>query len=336
MSSRADDQIAAQGRLSASEVFARLDSDRAKDVFLLGRPEPAPAHATRTPAPRTWLIGVVSTIPDLSQSPHPFFGPVMAGIKTELFESRCDMLAPAHAPTSPEGPDPFAFERCVKHGTDGLIVMGFGSDHPDYALALETGLPSVFVDFDAIGDRVGYVTSGNLEAAARLVLHLHWLGRTRIATIADAFRTRPGTDRLLGYRSGVARLGLELPDDYIAEGDFYHHSGREQMKKLLELPEPPDAVIASSDMNAVGVILAIEEAGLKVPDDIAVVGFDDAPFAALLRPALTTVRLHPFELGAEAARGLLRMLDDPSAPPPAVRMPTELVVRESCGIELPS
>jgi LacI family transcriptional regulator len=330
-----DDRYPGRDRLSASEVFAGLDRERAPDAYLLDHSDWASGSAVPRPAGSgAWLIAVISTIPDLPQSPHPFFGRVLAGVKTALHRKHCDLLAPAHAPASLEEADPLAFERSVEHGADGLIVMAVRSDYPDYELALETGLPTVFVDFDAVGDRVGNVMSSNLEAAAGAVVHLHRLGRRRIATIADVSSTRPGTDRLLGYRSGLARLGLEPRNDYIAGGDFYHHSGYEQMKKLLDLSEPPDAVVASSDMNAVGAILAIEEAGLRVPEDIAVVGFDDAPFAELLRPALTTVNLRPFVTGITAVSGLLTMLDDPDAPPPAVRVPTELVVRESCGAEM--
>src|SRR5450759_2815323 len=103
--------------------------------------------------------------------------------------------------------------------------------------------------------------------------------------------TRPAIDRLLGYRSELDRLGLEQRPEYVVESDFTPASGYEQMKRLLALPEPPDAVAAVSDLTAVGAIVAIEEIGLRVPEDIAVVGFGDSPFAPVMRPALTTV--HP-------------------------------------------
>jgi LacI family transcriptional regulator len=103
---------------------------------------------------------------------------------------------------------------------------------------------------------------------------------------------------------------------------------------LLALSKPPDAIAAASDMCAIGAVLAIEEAGLSVPEDIAVTGCDDAPFAQLLRPPLTTVRQDAFGLGRAAADGILKMLDEPDSPPPAILLPTELVVRESCGIEV--
>lgn len=338
MHSGTNDQNSDGGRLSAEAVYADLDEARAKDAYALlneGWTRSAHEPELKRTGEKPWLIGVITTIPDLPCSSHPFFGPVQAGIRTATYRAHCDVLVPAHGPALPDGPDLLVFERCREHGVQGLIVMGIGSGHVDYCLALESGLPVVFVDFDAIGEHVGYVMSNNVEAAASAVSHLHKLGRRRIATITDGSRTRPGIDRLLGYRSGLARLGLEAREEYIAAGDFYHRSGLERMQQLLALPEPPDAVVAASDMNAVGVILAIERAGLRVPEDIAVVGFDDAPFASQLRPALTSVRLKPFELGFAAAEGVIAMLDDPSLPPPAIRMATELAVRESCGIEIP-
>ena len=95
---------------------------------------------------------------------------------------------------------------------------------------------------------------------------------------------------MFGYRSELDKLGLTAPPEYVVEGDFFHESGFEAMKSLLELPEPPDAVACASDSMAVGAMTAIAEAGLSVPDDIAVTGFDDADFAAIVVPALTTMR----------------------------------------------
>lgn len=338
MSARQDGDLGGDyGRLSAKAIFAGLDEDRSKDGHILRHSPEMTGPGEVPPARRNepWLIGVVSTTPDLPQSLHPFFGPVLAGVKTDVYAAHCDILIPAHAPLSSDGADPYAIARCHSHGVHGLIVMGIGGGDADYELVVESGLPAVFVDFDVIGERIGYVMSNNFDGMASALAHLHKLGCRRIATITGQMKTRPGIDRLLGYRSGLARLGLEEREEYVVEGDFYHHSGYEQMQRLLALPEPPDAVAAASDMSAIGAVLAIEEAGLRVPEDIAVTGFDDAPFAQLLRPALTTVRQDAFGLGRAAAEGILKMLDEPDSPPPAVLLPTELVVRESCGIEVP-
>jgi LacI family transcriptional regulator len=325
------------GRQSAAVVYANLDKDRAGDPTMRSNTgaEASWIEGRRLERETPWLIGILTTIPDLPEAPHPFFGPVLAGAKTGIVADYCDLLVLAHTPEPERSADPFMLERCHRHGVQGLISMGIAGDDTDYELVLDSGLPAIFVDFDAIGERAGYVMSNNVDGMASAVRHLYSLGRRRIATVTGLMHTRPAIDRLFGYRSELSRLGLEERGDYIREGDFYHHSGYEQTQRLLALPEPPDAIVAHSDMTAVGAILAIEDAGLRVPDDVAVVGFDDAPFAASLHPALTSVRQNAFGLGLAAAEGIIGMLDHPDEPPPAILLPTELVVRESCGIELP-
>ena len=321
--------------MSAAQVFASLDKERGSDPWLQIRPGGEPGQrqdAIERRGPR--LIGIVSAVPDLPQAMHPFFGPVLSGIKARIVQARCDLFVPTYNPTTPMGTDASAIERCYAYGTSGLIVMGVDASDPEFAPFLESGRPIVLVDSQAIGGRVGSVMSDNVEGTATAVRHLHQLGRRRIAMITGQIQTRPAVDRLFGYRSEISRLGLAERPEYVLEGDYYHGSGYERTKQLLALAEPPDAIVAASDMMAVGAIVAIEEAGLRVPEDIAVVGYDDSPFAAAMWPALTTVPQDALGLGTSAADSVLAMLDNPDDPPPAVIFPTELVIRESCGIEL--
>jgi LacI family transcriptional regulator len=321
--------------MTAAQVFASLDEERGSDPWMQIRTSAEPGqHDDPVERRGPQLIGIVSAVPDLPQAMHPFFGPVLSGIKARIVQARCDLFVPTYNPPTPMGTDARAIERCYAYGTSGLIVMGVDPAAPDFAPFLESGRPIVLVDAQAIGGRIGYVMSDNVEGAASAVRHLHKLGRRRIATITGLMQTQPAIDRLFGYRSEISSLGLEERPEYVVEGDFYHGSGYEGAKQLLALAEPPDAIVTASDMTAVGAIAAIEEAGLRVPEDIAVVGYDDSPFAAAMRPALTTVRQNALGLGMAAADSVLAMLDNPDDPPPAVIFPTELVIRESCGIEL--
>ncbi len=321
--------------MTATQVFASLDEERGSDPRMRGKVGKLPFRSDDQPVAREpRLIGIVSAVPDLPQAMHPFFGPVLAGIKARIVAARCDMFIPTYNPASPMGNDPDAIGRCFEHGVKGLIVMGIDLADPGFAPVLESGRPIMMIDNPTLGAKTGYVMSNNLEGMASAVRHLHKLGRSRIATITGGLNLRPAVDRLLGYRSELSNLGLEARPEYVVEGDFYHGSGYEQMNRLLELSEPPDAVTTASDMTAVGAIVAIEQAGLRVPEDIAVVGYDDSPFAPVLRPALTTIRQHALEIGMAAADGILAMLDRPDDPPPAIVLPVELVVRESCGVEL--
>jgi LacI family transcriptional regulator len=161
------------------------------------------------------------------------------------------------------------------------------------------------------------------------VRHLHECGHERIAIVTGMLSTRPGVDRLLGYREELEALGLPYRDDYVQEGDFYFESGRAGMQALLELDEPPTAVFAAGDLMAAGCVRAAEERGMRIPRDVALVGFDDIQLAAMVQPALTTIRQDKTGLGAAAGEALLRMIEDADAAPPVATLPVELVVRDS-------
>ena len=180
---------------------------------------------------------------------------------------------------------------------------------------------------------MGYVTSDNVAGARLAVRHLHGLGHRRIATVSGPPRLPPAGDRLRGYRDELAALGLAERVDDVREGDFYAESGYREGLVLLGADERPTAVFAASDMMALGVIRAARELGLSVPGDVAVVGFDDAPLAAHADPPLTTVKQDKFGIGAAAATALVGMIESEEAPPPALVLPVELVVRRSCGAQ---
>jgi LacI family transcriptional regulator len=221
--------------------------------------------------------------------------------------------------------------RAGHHGVDGAIVMGFDGRDPEIARLAASGLPTIAVDADLEGPHTGYVMSENEEGARLAVRHLHELGHERIATITGMLGTRPGADRLDGYRSEIAALGIEPRDEYVVEGDFYDESGYRGTRQLLELDEPPTAIFAASDLMAAGALRAANELGIRVPQDVAVVGFDDIGLASLIQPQLTTVRQDMHALGAAAAAGLARMIDDPETAPARELVPTRLVVRASSG-----
>ena len=209
--------------------------------------------------------------------------------------------------------------------------MGVDAQDADVRLLAAAGVPCVAVDAELGGSRSGFVTSENSEGAAAAVRHLHALGHERIATVTGPLSTMPGADRLDGYRAEHERLGLPVRDEYVLEGDFYDESGRAATQRLLALEEPPTAIFAASDLMAAGVLAGAREAGLRVPDDLAVIGFDDISLASLIQPSLTTVRQDMTAIGAATADGLLRMVEDADAPPPHEFVATELVVRGSCG-----
>jgi DNA-binding LacI/PurR family transcriptional regulator len=161
------------------------------------------------------------------------------------------------------------------------------------------------------------------------VRHLHELGHRRIAHISGMLDKRPGAERLRGYRHELQRLGVTPRDEYVGYGDFYVDSGYEAMRKLLALDEPPTAVVVAADMTALGAIRAANEAGLEVPRDLSVVGFDDIQLAEFLHPPLTTLRQQKVALGEAAGRALIRHIEGEKDVPAAVTLPVDLIVRAS-------
>jgi LacI family transcriptional regulator len=320
------------GRLSPSSMLAALREQDAAALELKMRSEAMAEKWTRDPSHRRYLIGLISCllpIPDLS---HPVFEKMLLGIRGRLTANDCDLLFCA---TRPLGADDnlrvAAAQQTIERGIDAVIAWAIASDDQECKPILDSGLPAMFVDNDVLGEYAGSVMSNNVESMATIVNHLYETGRRRIAHISGHYSTRPGTDRLLGFRSELERLDLPAPTEYVVEGDFFHDSGFEAATRLLELPDLPDAIACASDSMAVGAMAAIEQAGLRVPEDVAITGFDDAPFAATVKPSLTTVRQDAVGMGTAAAEAVLRMLESPGSSPPVVLIETELIVRESSG-----
>jgi DNA-binding LacI/PurR family transcriptional regulator len=176
------------------------------------------------------------------------------------------------------------------------------------------------------------VSTPACDAAAEATQHLLKLGHRKIAHISYAPFTFCGAvDRLAGYSHALRSSGLRIDNRLVVEGAFDSESGFQAMKKLLARKTLPTALFAGNDTVAIGAMAAIRDAGLRVPEDIAVVGFDDLPFAAYVNPRLTTVRSHAAEQGAYAARAAIELLDGAHIGIKRNIVPLELVVRESCG-----
>ena len=308
---------------------------RAKVLAAIREQDFTPDRAARSLVTgRSYVIGVVlwtgAGHPDLL---HPFFQEVLVGLKNSIGGLGYDLLL---FTTESPGND-FATQRFLSrarhHRVDGVVLMGVDRDDPEIDELIGSGIPCMAVDIELQGGRTGHVVSDNVEGAALAVRHLHERGRERIALIGGPTDTRPGVDRLLGYRRELQRLGLPYRSEYVQEGDFYPESGRDGMLALLDLPEPPTGVFAAADLMAAGALQAIAERGLQSPRDVAVVGFDDIQMASLLQPSLTTIRQDKRRLGDAAGEALVRLVEDPALEPPQITVPVELVVRDSTGGE---
>jgi LacI family transcriptional regulator len=290
-----------------------------------------PTAAARTlVTERSHVIGIFLETgeghPDVQ---HPFFHEVLGGLKDMLGAAGFDLLLFAsEVPGNGYGPHSF-LKRARHHGVDGTVLMGVDTGDPEVERLLRSDIPCVGVDVDLAGNGNGCVMSDNVEGAAMAVRHLAERNHKRIATITGRIDTAPARDRLRGYREEIQRQGLAYRDDYVEYGDYYVESGVEAMKRLLALPEPPTAVFAASDLMAVGALGVVGRAGLHVPDNVALVGFDDILLAGLTQPALTTLRQDKQGLGAAAGEALLALMEEDGDAQAALTLPVELVVRGS-------
>ncbi len=168
----------------------------------------------------------------------------------------------------------------------------------------------------------------DVQAACEATTHLIHLGHRHIAMIRGPVHRASAADRLRGYRRALAQAGIDFDESLLGEGDWSHESGYRAAACLLQMPERPTALFAPNDRMAAGAMAAAFDAGLRVPDDVAVVGFDDGPLAQYVRPAITSVAFPSYEMGRSAARLLLRLLAGESVEP-VTWFSTTLMVRPS-------
>jgi LacI family transcriptional regulator len=209
----------------------------------------------------------------------------------------------------------------------------FVTSHLEPQLQIELrklDVPTVVVDPTGGPERAGpTIGATNWSGGLSATQHLLDLGHRRIGLIAGPPRLLCSRARMDGYRSALESAGLSVDPTLTFEGDFSHESGFELGRKLLALPDPPTGIFASSDQMALGLYEAVRQKGMRVPDDISVVGFDDLPVARWASPPLTTVCQPLAEMGALAARTALRMVRGEAIVTPRVELATELVIRDS-------
>ncbi|MGN9795656.1 LacI family DNA-binding transcriptional regulator [Streptomyces sp. OZ13] len=219
--------------------------------------------------------------------------------------------------------------RYIQAGhVDGVLLVSSHSGDPVAGELQAAGVPVVACG-KPLGQqaRIGYVAADDREGARDMVRYLHASGRRRIATVSGPPDTPGGVERLAGYRETLAECGLPADDLLIATGDYSRASGEQAAELLLRRAPDLDAVFVASDLMAQGVLDALSRAGRRVPEDIAVGGFDDSPAALSTRPRLTTIRQPWDRISKEMVRMLLARIGGEE--PAALILPTELVRRDS-------
>ena len=272
----------------------------------------------------TRTIGVV--IPDIE---NPFFTRVICGIEDVLHASGYSLLL-AHTNENPTR-ERISLASLEAEGVAGIIFTATVEQRADYAELIRPGRALVAVSRVPEGMKVDAVTVTNAEGARTAVAHLARLGHRRIGYIGGPPPISTARDRLAGYHKALAGAQLRVSRELIQHADFREAGGFRAMETLLDLGDRPTAVFVGSNLMTLGALQAIHKRGLDVPRQIAIVGFDDAPWASSVQPPLTVIAQPAFEVGTAAARIILDRLRDPNAPIRHIQLNTTLIIRASCG-----
>jgi LacI family transcriptional regulator len=281
---------------------------------------------------RTQVIGVVITHPlqELFSSDDPYYFPMIIQGIAETTQQR-DYAMLLWLANYGEDNERF-HQRVLKNRLmDGVIVVASVKGGESLLENLrENQTPFVLIGRPWQPEsNINYVNADNVMAARQVVLHLLNLGRRRVGTITGDLENVDGQDRLLGYESALKATGIPHDPNLVAEGRFSRDGGYMAMQQLLK--QDVDGVFTASDITAMGAMQAIKEAGLRIPEDIAVVSIDDLPTAQLTDPPLTTVRQPIFQKGAYAASLIIDLVEGVVESPVQTLLPTQLVIRQSCG-----
>ncbi len=288
--------------------------------------QPSPlARSLRTR--QTYTVGFV--VPDVAS---PFYAASLKGAQSVL-EAAGYRVMLMDSELSVEG-ELAALRTLVNHQVDGLLVSTAGLDAGTFEDVVGgTGTPCVFLDSVVDGAGAGAVTLENVAGIDLLVEHLREHGHTRIGLVAGSQQETSGSERLEAFVAAVERTGADTSPELVRACPWTQAAGAEETRALLALDPRPTAIVACSAELGLGCLAVCRELGLSLPEELALVTFDDPYFGALLEPSLTAVGYDPAEVGRAAAALLLEAVQDGEAERRDVRVPVTLVRRRSCGCE---
>lgn len=211
----------------------------------------------------------------------------------------------------------------------GLIVSPTASNNEVYRRLVEQRVPVVAIDRCVDGVPMDMVMGDNVCAAEKIVSHLIENGYQRIGAVLGTPEASTGAERYQGYINALTAHGMSLQPELVRSGPPRSSNGYELTLELLTLPTPPDALFTGNNLLTIGALQAIYELGLRIPDDIAVAGFDELDWMFLVRPALTVMMQPTYEMGRQAAELLLARIDEPTRPPQQIVLQPTIKIRES-------
>ncbi|GGH88190.1 LacI family transcriptional regulator [Pullulanibacillus pueri] len=258
---------------------------------------------------------------------HPFLQDILASFKDVIGEHGYDLIFFAN--NQPNNQALSFEERAKDRNVDGLFLLGVPRTDPKLASLIKSEIPCISIDLDLMGPRASYLSSDNIAGAIMAVDYLVEMGHRDIAYISDVFATKPGHDRLIGFKTAMEKHGLPILSKWILASDFSEQGGYQSTKKLLESKHLPTALFCAGDMMAIGAMQAIREKKLKIGEDISVIGFDDINLLKYIAPRLTTIKQKKDVMGQLAAKELLKLMNGSPYFPTPVTVSVELVVRDT-------
>jgi LacI family transcriptional regulator len=282
-------------------------------------------HARKLRGGRSQVVGLL--VPHLESN---YVGTIMQGIDQELERANYDlMLYTTHRQRDKES----IYVSIIANGlTEGLLLIAplIPSSYLD--ILREQDFPYVLIDQVDTTENSAVVDATNWQGAYDATFYLNQLGHTRIAFIAGLSGARSAIERLAGYKEALSDCDIPFQGKLVIEGSYRQDGGYEATQILLQQVSPlPTAIFAANDLSAFGAMEAVRDAGLRIPDDISILGFDDIPQASLVYPKLTTVHQPLEQMGRIAVKMLLEQIEGRRRLPQRVTLATQLVIRDSCA-----
>ena len=226
-------------------------------------------------------------------------------------------------------------ELLVHDGIGGALVVGDLIPEAFIRKLMDKNIPIVLINNRLSKGQVSYVCCDNFNSAYDAVTYLASIGHKRIGMLKGLPKAMDASDRFEGYKEALAENGLPFDEELVFDGDFTEVGGFRAIKEMLARlgKNIPSAIFCANDDMAIGALTAIRESGLRCPEDIALVGFDNIRLSAYVNPPLTTVRQPVIEMGTQASIMLTELIEGKKKAPQISILPTELIIRKSCGVD---
>jgi DNA-binding LacI/PurR family transcriptional regulator len=271
---------------------------------------------------RSRMLGLI-----VSEITNPFFPELIQGFEDVAVENGYEILIGS------TNYEPDRMQRCIRRvverNAEGVAVMTFGIEQPLLDQLADRNIPLVFVDVGPNRPGVSVLRVDYHHGIRQGVQHLAALGHRRIAFVTGPLRLHSAQSRVVAFKKALGECGIPVDEALIVEGDHTMEGGMAASQKLMTHKDLPTAVMCSNDMLAIGVLHQLSRSGMRVPDDISVIGFDDIHMAAMMIPPLTSIQMSRTDLASGAVSALRGHLE--GAPKREYKIDTRLVVRESTG-----